>query len=317
VVIFLSILKVIGIVLLALLGFILLVLLLVLFAPITYRVSGYRKEEMESFVYVRARLSWLFGLVRAGYIYPDKPDIIVKFLFFTVYHSGKSDLLKGKNVEEEIEEDIPQSSEENKNTTRTANEEVAEKIIQEKPEPLENEENESSENTFKSFIKKIIAFFKNISYTIGKFYDRIKDACAKVKDFVESIAYYIELLQSEEMRRALDTCGKQLKKIGKNIRPRKIRANLLIGTSDPASTGKILELYSILYPYIGQNVNITPDFDRSVVIGDFFIRGRITSAVLLWAAWVLYKDRDIRRVIDKFKRRPKASPDFAFDGIEE
>ena len=76
--VFLTVLKVIGIILLVILALILLVLSLVLFVPFTYGVKGsYREKDPEG----EARFSWLFRVVSVKLEFLDnKLDIYAKIL---------------------------------------------------------------------------------------------------------------------------------------------------------------------------------------------------------------------------------------------
>jgi hypothetical protein len=104
------------------------------------------------------------------------------------------------------------------------------------------------------------------------------------------------------MKEAFALCKRELMRLGKHLRPKKLRANLLVGTGDPATTAQILQVYSVLYPLVGQNIFITPDLEHPIVKGDFLVRGSIRGAVLLWSAWVIYKDKNIRKVIRLAKK---------------
>ena len=94
--IILKILCVLGIVLLVLLGVVLVTLLLVLFFPVSYRLQG-KKNSRE--LTALAKVSWLFGLLRLRYCYPEPGNIVVKLLCFTVYDSKNA--AENKKVEEE------------------------------------------------------------------------------------------------------------------------------------------------------------------------------------------------------------------------
>jgi hypothetical protein len=154
-------------------------------------------------------------------------------------------------------------------------------------------------NKIKAMIKavrdKIVGLFNKIRYTTKEIY-------AKIKDVVENISYYVEIIKSDRFKKAIKLCWRQLGAIVRSIRPTKLKAQLVFGTGDPASTGQILEFYSILYPFIGNNVVITPDFEAKIMEGEFLIKGRVTVIVLLRAAWTIYRDKNIRKLIKLLKR---------------
>ena len=149
--------------------------------------------------------------------------------------------------------------------------------------------------TWKGFFKKLIHIIRNIKYTILKIYD-------KIKHILENIEYYLKVIRSEAFQSAFGVCSSQLAVLLISIRPRKISGDLLIGTGDPAGTGQILAIYGMLYPVIGNHISITPDFERQIIEGNLFVKGRITVIRLIQVAWKVYFHKDIRRVIRLLKR---------------
>lgn len=59
-------------------------LFLVLFVPVTYRLSGAKGEEGFR---ISAKVKWLLGLVRFRYDYPERGELTAKILFFTVFRA--------------------------------------------------------------------------------------------------------------------------------------------------------------------------------------------------------------------------------------
>ena len=149
--------------------------------------------------------------------------------------------------------------------------------------------------TIKKFIQKLFNIVKNIKYTILKLYD-------KIKKIIKDILYYIAVLKSNCFQRAYAVCKTEIYLLVKSICPRKITGNFVVGTGDPASTAQILAIHGMLYPFIGNHINITPDFENSIFEGDLFIKGKITVVKLLRTAIKIYFNRDIRKVIRLLKR---------------
>ncbi|MCL2253841.1 MAG: hypothetical protein FWC09_05290 [Lachnospiraceae bacterium] len=309
--IIISILKVIGITLLVILGTLVVLLLLVLFVPFVYKANGYRKEGMDAYICVNARVSWLFRLVRVIFTYPGKPQIKVKLLFFTIYNSErkekkklrKTQKNKGKDSGEKKEDGKKEKSRKEERQIRTLTiEESVQEEVETASDGTENTGESSKTPFFKSLKEKIISFFEKIRLTILEFCAKIKNANSQYEKLTSEINYYIGIWNSEECQRALALCVTKLKRILKSIMPKVFRLNLVIGTGDPASLAKILEIYSIIYPYVGKTIIVIPDFDNSVIYGDFLIRGRVTSWIILWNAFRLYRDRNIRKVIAMFRK---------------
>lgn len=210
-----------------------------------------------------------------------------------------------KQIEEAVQNGI---KEENKKAAQRKKEDYEQKI----KTVTENEQTETENGNgtelepekgtirqlidkIKAIIQKIFDILKNIRYTIRRF-------CDKIKEIWANIQYYIEVFNEEVTKRAFSMCKQQLYKIWKNIRPQKFMAELKIGTGEPDTTGYILAVHGMLYPLIGNNIVIEPDFENQVVEGTFFIKGRITLVVLVCAAIKLYFDEDIRHFLKRFKR---------------
>lgn len=78
----LRIFSVLGILLLALCALAVTILLLVLFVPVTYRISGVKDEEGFR---INGKVNWLFGIFRLRYGYPEPGELTAKILFLTLY----------------------------------------------------------------------------------------------------------------------------------------------------------------------------------------------------------------------------------------
>ncbi|MDE6846116.1 MAG: DUF2953 domain-containing protein [Lachnospiraceae bacterium] len=147
----------------------------------------------------------------------------------------------------------------------------------------------------KQIVEKIKAFFENIQYTIRKF-------CDKIKSMLDNIEYYQQVIESETFKHSLQLCKKELKSLYKGVKPDKFEAEITIGMEDPAATGKILAIYGMLYPFIGQNVQIVGDFERTHIEGDIYIRGRIRAFTFLRIAIRVYFNKDIKKLIKLLKK---------------
>ena len=148
---------------------------------------------------------------------------------------------------------------------------------------------------FVEFFRKLFELLTNIRYTITGIYD-------KIKQVVNNIQYYIQIIKSDTFGRAWGVCSKQALSLLKSIGPRKVAGTLLIGTGDPASTGEVMAAYGILYPLIGDHIALTPDFEQKIVEGELLIKGKITVFKAIKTAWIIYFNKDLRRLIKLFKR---------------
>ena len=140
-----------------------------------------------------------------------------------------------------------------------------------------------------------LGIIKNIRYTIRRI-------CDKIKDIVNNIQYYSNILKSDVFQRTWTLCSGQVLALLKSIRPRKFTGKLLIGLGDPARTGQALAIYGILYPMVGSHIEVAPDFGQRVLEWDFFVKGKITVFRFLKIAWALFFSRDLRRLLKLLKR---------------
>lgn len=318
----LTILKILGITLLVLLGIILTVVLLLLFVPIRYKIKVHRKTEDEGPVVADVRVTYLAHIVNAAFSYPQAAYLRVRVFCFTIFRSDRKKGRKkassdeqtppsfdkssdGQNKEEKIRQDKKAERAESslkETKSDTAQEINPEQMGSEQTDPEGagagedfSEENLSLPDKIVRLFRKIWSVLKNIRYTIGRI-------CDKIKDIVNNIRYYVEILQSDRFKRGFKVCKDQLGFLFKMLRPRKFTGELLIGTGDPASTGQVMAAYGILYPLLGNHIEVTPDFERQIVEGSLFMKGRITIFGLIKCAWIIYFNKDIRELIKLFKR---------------
>lgn len=147
----------------------------------------------------------------------------------------------------------------------------------------------------KQILEKIQESLKNIRYTIRRF-------CDKIKSTSDTIKYYCEVLQSDAFRGSWSLCKEQIGDILRVLKPDKFEADLIIGMDDPASTGEILAVYGMMYPWIGQHVRVMGDFDRSRIEGQLYLKGKIRAFTFLRIALKVYRNKDIKALIKLFKK---------------
>lgn len=274
----LLILKILGIVLLVLLGILLALLLIVFFVPVRYQGSGYREEGDPVPVHVQLKVTWLLHLVRVSFIYPEEAFLKVKVLFFQIL-PAKEKKKKASN-KKEAGSDVRDTASD-------------QKISDEGNTAVED--GGDDRRTLLDFVRKLFSAIRNIKYTIRKIYD-------KINHIIHNIRYYIKILQTESFKRAFVLCREQLLRLMKIVLPRKVSGTFTIGMEDPAATGQILSIYGILYPLIGDNITVIPDFEKPVMEGSFRFKGKITAFTLIRIAAKIYFDKDLKRVICLFKK---------------
>lgn len=292
----LNILKILGIILLVILGVLLVAILLVLFFPISYRIEANRQhnlqdsesdgattEDRPEFIN-RADIKawWLFGLLRARFRYPEPGKLKVKLLFFTLFESKQAENTDDEEqsddvTEVEVTSDLKKSDVNNTDKptkTVVSKQEQTQKNVDDPPKP---------------------GPIEKIQYTFSNF-------CDKIKEIRENIEYYKEVLLCDDIKELLKYAFMRLGKILKSIRPRKMQADIRFGTGSPDTTGYVFGLYGMVCPHLGKNVFVTPDFEQTILIGEFYAKGHITLFKVLWNGLMIIKDRRLWELKDKLTR---------------
>ncbi len=335
--ILLLILKIIGILILCLLGALLLGIACMLFVPVRYRIEAVRKEgEGEPPVVLRVKVTWLLHFVNLIVRFDGSLFVRARILFITLFRLPK----KEKNVKESrrAAESGKKKEKAEKNRTQMPEGELVaaednraqEDVTQTLPcettpqtdtvqaqttEATENRPDESTEESadtpaekpsfmdklravreiLRGIFAKIKGLFENIQYTIQKFCDKIKSAS-------DTIEYYREVIEGEPFRRSFALCKDELLRIFKSLRPQKFQARLVVGMDDPATTGEILAIWGMLYPWIGGHVDVAGDFERKRLEGQALVKGRIRFFTFLRVAVKIYFNRDIRKLYKLLKK---------------
>lgn len=330
--IILLILKIIGIVLAILLGIILLGIVCVLFVPVRYRLTADGKLGEEEPVRLNAKVHWLFHLINVTFSYSQSACLKIRLLCFTIYDSTKTRKRKKNSAKEDVSdknestqkagvleekdgqnavdasvEGMQQEAGNVDNAVTDGPEHNPEQGLEYKQEQLQVQQDCGEEdNRFVKKIKKIMSAIitlihriwnaiKNIEYTIRKI-------CDKIREIIENIRYYTEVLKSDVFQSSWAVCRKQILKILRMLKPQKCRINVRVGTGDPAGTGQLMAVYGILYPVIGNHVFVEADFEQRIIEGDLYIKGRIRGIVFIVVAFKLFFNKDIRHLIKLLKR---------------
>lgn len=302
----LKIFSILGIILLVLLAIIMILLLLVLFMPIVYRIKASRirkDEDFETNAQVTAR--WMFGLVRVQYKYPDPGALKVKVLFFTVYDSSeeKDDESPEDNIPEDTAESVKTSSlpkSDSENASQNDADSVKPSIENKTEGVLEGED----ANTILQAPKGIVS---KIKCKIRDAYDKIKSIIDKIKDIYKDFTYYKEVLTCDDTKELLKQVCVRLGKILKKLRPRKLQADITVGTGSPDTTGYLYAVYGMLCSYLGKHVIVTPDFQQAIIEGKLYAAGFTTVFNILWNAFLIIKDKRLWELKDKLERNRSKS----------
>ncbi|MEE1314410.1 MAG: DUF2953 domain-containing protein [Faecalimonas sp.] len=278
----LLILKIIGIVLAALLGILLLAACIVLFQPLFYRAKAQVDGDIKS-LRAEGKFSWLFSVFAGYFTYADgKLNWRVRVLWKKWSSEDEAPEKKVSKKEKPSEKKLTEEVSKEDGTKDGVAEENFEE--QEWKEPVTSKK--KSKKSTKP--RKIKAIWEKIKYTIQKICDMIKSCREKKERFTEFLA-------DEVHRSSWGRLTQELFRFFRYVRPRKLHMKLRFGFDDPSTTGKTTAVLSMLYPFYGDNLQITPDFEQKILEGEAFLKGRIHGIHALIVAWNLFFDENIRK----------------------
>ena len=302
------ILKIIGIILAVILGLILLVICIVLFVPICYKADLHGSGNARELT-VHAKVSWLFGLIKAVFALENgKTDLSVRIAWKKF---GDSDPVEDK-AEDRIEEkpkpekksvmqekQVIQGEEKQDDTTnritdkavedQTEKAEKSEQSAKTRPESTEKKQRKKKDRKEDSdSASKIEQITEKIKCTYHKFCDKINEITEK-KDKIS------DFLTDETHKNAFLKLKNEAFHLLKKLKPKKIQGEITFGFEDPSLTGRLLAWISMIYPWIGEHTDITPDFEHRTLSGDLSIRGRLYVITPVVTAIRLILSKAVRR----------------------
>lgn len=152
---------------------------------------------------------------------------------------------------------------------------------------------------FIGFIQSIIEKAKIFITTQQNVFNKIKCTISRVYGKINMIK---STLENDIFQRAFEKSKKHLGIILKSILPRKVVADILYGTGDPAMTAQIMGGLGIVRALGFNKITLRPDFDRTVIQGDLHIKGRITLFRIVLSLAICYFNKDIRKTVKRFKK---------------
>jgi energy-coupling factor transporter transmembrane protein EcfT len=332
------ILKIIGIVLASVIGLILLLVLLVLFAPISYNVKVLANGTFEG-LDAKLKASYLFFIIRVKAQFQGKnAHWKVKLLWKTLSEGekcfGKSETEKttenenvsANNVDANtydtntFESSADVDSREDDLDEQVISEDDAEEIEiseiyddefmgEDDNLPIVDEKSDRKswkDRTRGKSVKGYVGWLKGIKNKLKSFFIKlnctIKEIYVKIKKLLKKKDLWLGFIESEIHKRALKFVLLQLKRFFIRIKPKTLNADLKFGFEDPYTTGSVLAGLSVIFPWMGEGIRITPDFEKKLFEGNILLKGklRVIAAVIL--AWKIFWNKDVRKTYTDFKK---------------
>ena len=143
-------------------------------------------------------------------------------------------------------------------------------------------------------IRKIADLYRKITEIPGKIGEIFQKFSDRIKTLSEKKNKIIDFITDEVHKKALVKVRDEGLYLLKKLKPKKFLAEIHFGFDDPCLTGKLLAGVSMAYPFLGKNVDVSPDFERQVLEGNLKIAGRIRVSYFARLLWRLIWCREVR-----------------------
>lgn len=302
----LKILSILGIILLLLAAFALVILLLILFWPVSYRGGGSAQAGKYR---VWFRFRWLFGLLRGAYVDPED-GFRVKLLWMTVYDSGRK---HGDEASEDRKSVRDRDSGEKarsrdarpKQPPREAERDQSENIPADKAgQSLSGSDNVPTDDPGEPTLDRSGADAKKEGESsVGREAEQRQTLPEKSSQWKERLRFWLDIIQDGDNQELVKHGCTRLYKIIKSLRPRFLRAEVLVGLGEPDLTGYAYGGYWAVKPFLGKKcqVAVTPDFERKILEGELALGGRVMAVTVVHHVVRVLLDRRLRRLLNKLK----------------
>ena len=153
--------------------------------------------------------------------------------------------------------------------------------------------------SIKEFPGKVIAGIRRFAEKVLGFFRNIR---GKLKMIAQNLELIRAFFDAEENKAVLDQLKEKVKKLLHHMLPGKRTGEITFGLEDPAATGKVLMGLSMIYPFLGDGIQVMPVFEnRTMAAGSLFLKGRIRLIVPLRIAVSVWFDKGFRRFLKRGK----------------
>lgn len=293
----LSILKILGIILLCILGLLVLLIMLLLFAPVSYRIRGETRQGQTT---LKVHGAWCLMVLRFSFLMEQGKQLAVLKIFGIKAWKYPSDEKSKKKLEKKKVKKKPK-----KKSGEKSHKEPEKDLEQNPPAVVQEEQTEKQheqKRQKKTHKKKFVSVFGKISRTIRSIVEKIKAIPQKLKNIGSKIKKVNQWIQDEQNRSAVRFALGKVIGLLKKYGPKHMKADVAYGMENPAATGQVLAVLSVLPFLYYDKVSIMPDFEaeRFYIEGSWDIKGRIQVIHLLKAAIQIWRNPDVKHFIKQF-----------------
>lgn len=335
--IFLLILKIIGIILCVILG----IVAVILFAPVFYEADA-NIDEMD----YKVRIHWLAKLIRFEFRWKGKAHAMLKILWFVIdftdpeavaARKAKKKVKSRKKLIKQQKKEAKKREKQTRQRQKEAQQEQADRearaqqreafrkqqeeaetkkveavnaddslgkeasVAQDK-EAYEKAEQAESENIRQESAESEKAEANKSKVSVLEKLKSAHGTAGSILDKVKTALAVISYLREQEL---ISAVWVKLQVFLLRIRPRKLSGHLKFGLSNPADTGQILGVIAMVPLFYQTELQIEPDFEAedNYVQGQVYVKGHICCIHLVILIIRLLRDEKIRTLIRTIREK--------------
>ena len=152
--------------------------------------------------------------------------------------------------------------------------------------------------TIKSNVERIRELGKHMKRIGEGIWSRLQQAAG----IPEKIQQLLDFVEDYHLKELFAEGKAELNGLWRHYRPRKAAGYLRFGTGDPALTGELTGVLYLLLPAVSE-VQLEPDFNDAMLQMELELYGRIRVCHLAATAWRLFRNKKLRRLIAKIRKK--------------
>lgn len=156
--------------------------------------------------------------------------------------------------------------------------------------------------TFRVTIKSNAERIREIGKRLKRITEGIWSRLQQAAEIPEKIQRLYDFAEDYHLRELFAEGKAELNGLWRHYRPRKATGYLRFGTGDPALTGELTGVLYLLLPAFSE-VQLEPDFNDPMLQTELELSGHIRVCHLVATAWRLFRNKKLRRLIAKIRKK--------------
>lgn len=156
--------------------------------------------------------------------------------------------------------------------------------------------------TFCATIKSNVERIRELGKRMKRIGEGIWSRLQQAAEIPEKIQQLLDFVEDYHLKELFAEGKAELNGLWRHYRPRKATGYLRFGTGDPALTGELTGVLYLLLPAFSE-VQIEPDFNDPMLQTELELSGHIRACHLVATAWRLFRNKKLRRLITKIRKK--------------